>query len=74
MVVDLDDLMVFSLTPQVNDFINLLEASILLEIPVTEVRKSWFAKPEISPNGFPTVRVALQELKTVTQLRFFKLQ
>ena len=31
-------------------------------------------KPETSPNGSPTVRVALQEPKTVTQLRFFKLR
>ena len=51
-----------------------LEASISPEIPVTEVRKSWFAEPETSPNGSPTVRVALQEPKTFTQLRFFKLR
>ena len=38
-----------------------MEATISLEIPVTEVRKSWLAKPETSPNGSPTVRVALQE-------------
>ena len=50
------------------------EASISPEISVIEVRKSWFAKPETSPNGSPTVRVALQEPKTVTQLRFFKLR
>ena len=49
------------------------EASISPEIPVTKVRKSWFAEPKTSPNGSPTVRVALQEPKTVTQLRFFKL-
>ena len=51
-----------------------LEASISLEIPITEVRKLWFAEPKTSPNDFPTVRVTLQEPKTVTQLRFFKLQ
>ena len=50
------------------------EPAISPEIPVTEVRKSWFTEPETSPNGFPTVRVALQEPKTVTQLRFFKLR
>ena len=50
------------------------KASISPEIPVTEVRKSWFAEPETSPNGSPTVKVALQEPKTVTQLRFFKLR
>ena len=44
------------------------------EIPVTEVQKLWFAEPETSPNGSPTVRVALQEPKVVTQLRFFKLR
>ena len=50
------------------------EASISPEISVTEVRKSWFAEPETSPNGSPTVRVTLQESKAVTQLRFFKLR
>ena len=45
---------------------NKMEASILPEIPDTEVRKSWFAEPETSPNGSPTVRVAVQEPKTVT--------
>ena len=50
------------------------EASISPEIPVAEVRKLWFAKSETSPSGSPTVRVALQEPKTVTQLRFFKLR
>ena len=50
------------------------EASISPEIPVTEVQKLWFVKPETSLDGSPTVRVALQELKTVTQLRFFKLR
>ena len=54
--------------------VNKLEASISSEIPVTEVRKLWFAEPETSPNGSPTERVALQEPKTVTQLRFFKIQ
>ena len=43
------------------------EASISPEIPVTEVRKSWFAEPGTYPNGSPTVRVALQEPKMVTQ-------
>ena len=52
---------------------NIKEAFISPEIPVIEVRKSWFAESETSPNGSPTVRVALQEPKTVTQLRFFKL-
>ena len=52
----------------------IMEVSISPEIAVTKVRKSWFAEPETSPNGSPTVRVALQEPKTVTQLRFFKLQ
>ena len=51
----------------------LLEASISPEISVTEVRKLWFAEPETSPSGSRTVRVTLQELKTVTQLLFFKL-
>ena len=57
-------------------FVNVIvkEASISPEIPVTEVRKSWFAESETSSNGSPTMRVALQEPKTVTQLRFFKLQ
>ena len=49
------------------------EAFILPKIPVTEVQKSWFAEPETSPNDSPTVRITLQEPKTVTQLRFFKL-
>ena len=35
------------------------EASISPEILVTQVQKSWFAEPETSSNGFPTVRVAL---------------
>ena len=51
-----------------------MEASISPEIPVTEVRKSWFAEPETSPNGSPTVRVTLQQPKTIMQLRFFKLR
>ena len=42
-----------------------MEASISPEIPVTEVRKSWFAEPETSHNDSPTVRVALQEPKMV---------
>ena len=37
-----------------------LEAALSQEIPVTEVRKSWFAKPETYPNDSPTVRAALQ--------------
>ena len=43
------------------------KASISPEIPIAEVQKSWFAEPETFPNGSPTVRVALQEPKTVTQ-------
>ena len=54
--------------------LSLKEASISPEIPVTEVRKLWFAEPETFPNGFPTVRVALQKPKTVTQPRFYKLR
>ena len=45
-----------------------MEASISPEILVTEVRKSWFAGPETFSNDSPTVRVALQEPKTVMQL------
>ena len=53
---------------------SLKEAFISPEIAVTEFQKSWFAEPETSPNDSPTVRVALQEPKTVTQLRLFKLR
>ena len=51
-----------------------MEVAIPPEIPVVDVGKLWFAEPETYPNGFSTVRVALQEPKTVTQLRFFKLR
>ena len=37
---------------------DLQEASISPEITVIEVQKLWFAEPETSPNGSPTVRVA----------------
>ena len=41
-----------------------MEAPISLEIPVTEVQKSWFAEPKTFPNDSPTVRVARRTTAT----------